>query len=57
MQHIKKLVMDEDDDGCTPLHYACRYGIPVSVNNLLDFNVSIRSKSKDKKSPLHFAAR
>ncbi|XP_045882814.1 transient receptor potential cation channel subfamily A member 1 isoform X1 [Meles meles] len=56
MQHIKQLVMDEDDDGCTPLHYACRHGIPVSVNNLLDFNVSIHSKSKDKKSPLHFAA-
>ncbi|XP_001493514.2 transient receptor potential cation channel subfamily A member 1 [Equus caballus] len=56
MQHIKELVMDEDDDGCTPLHYACRQGVPVSVNNLLGFNVSIHSKSKDKKSPLHFAA-
>ncbi|XP_032982279.1 transient receptor potential cation channel subfamily A member 1 isoform X1 [Rhinolophus ferrumequinum] len=56
MQHIKELVMDEDNDGCTPLHYACRQGVPVSVNNLLDFNVSIHSKSKDKKSPLHFAA-
>ena len=57
MQHIKELVMDEDNDGCTPLHYACRQGVPVSVNNLLNFNVSIHSKSKDKKSPLHFAAR
>uniref|UniRef100_A0A8C9DLT3 Transient receptor potential cation channel subfamily A member 1 n=1 Tax=Prolemur simus TaxID=1328070 RepID=A0A8C9DLT3_PROSS len=56
MQPIKDLVMDEDNDGCTPLHYACREGVPVSVNNLLDFNVSIHSKSKDKKSPLHFAA-
>ncbi|XP_004680082.1 PREDICTED: transient receptor potential cation channel subfamily A member 1 [Condylura cristata] len=56
MQHIKELVMDEDVDGCTPLHYACRQGVPVSVNNLLGFNVSINSKSKDKKSPLHFAA-
>ncbi|XP_020944897.1 transient receptor potential cation channel subfamily A member 1 isoform X2 [Sus scrofa] len=56
MQHIKELVMDEDNDGCTPLHYACRQGVPVSVNNLLDFNVSIHSKNKDKKSPLHFAA-
>ncbi|XP_077019326.1 transient receptor potential cation channel subfamily A member 1 [Tamandua tetradactyla] len=56
MQHIKELVMDEDNDGCTPLHYACRQGVPVSVNNLLHFNVSIHSKSKDKKSPLHFAA-
>ncbi|XP_032152220.1 transient receptor potential cation channel subfamily A member 1 [Sapajus apella] len=56
MQHIKELVMDEDNDGCTPLHYACRQGGPGSVNNLLGFNVSIHSKSKDKKSPLHFAA-
>ncbi|XP_023390373.1 transient receptor potential cation channel subfamily A member 1 [Pteropus vampyrus] len=56
MQHIKELVMDEDNDGCTPLHYACRQGVPISVNNLLNFNVSIHSKSKDKKSPLHFAA-
>ncbi|XP_014647216.1 PREDICTED: transient receptor potential cation channel subfamily A member 1 [Ceratotherium simum simum] len=56
MQHIKEVVMDEDNDGCTPLHYACRQGVPVSVNNLLGFNVSIYSKSKDKKSPLHFAA-
>ncbi|XP_032746529.1 transient receptor potential cation channel subfamily A member 1 isoform X1 [Rattus rattus] len=56
MQHIKELVMDEDNDGCTPLHYACRQGAPVSVNNLLGFNVSVHSKSKDKKSPLHFAA-
>ncbi|XP_036742182.2 transient receptor potential cation channel subfamily A member 1 isoform X1 [Manis pentadactyla] len=56
MQHIKELVMDEDNDGCTPLHYACRQGVPGSVNNLLDFKVSIHSKSKDKKSPLHFAA-
>lgn len=56
MQHIKELVMDEDFEGCTPLHYACRQGIPCSVNNLLCYNVSIYSKSKDKKSPLHFAA-
>ncbi|XP_004602631.2 transient receptor potential cation channel subfamily A member 1 [Sorex araneus] len=56
MQHIKELVMDEDFEGCTPLHYACRQGIPFSVSNLLCYNVSINSKSKDKKSPLHFAA-
>ncbi|XP_006880602.1 PREDICTED: transient receptor potential cation channel subfamily A member 1 [Elephantulus edwardii] len=56
MQHIKELVMDEDNYGCTPLHYACKQGVPVSVNNLLHFNVPIHVKSKDKKSPLHFAA-
>uniref|UniRef100_A0A8D0HGQ3 Transient receptor potential cation channel subfamily A member 1 n=1 Tax=Sphenodon punctatus TaxID=8508 RepID=A0A8D0HGQ3_SPHPU len=56
MKHIKELVTDEDNEGCTPLHYACRQGVPLSVNNLLGLNVSIYSKSRDKKSPLHFAA-
>ncbi|XP_028924250.1 transient receptor potential cation channel subfamily A member 1 [Ornithorhynchus anatinus] len=56
MQGIKALVKEEDVEGCTPLHYACRQGVPLSVNNLLGLNVSINSKSKDKKSPLHFAA-
>nr|BBD96140.1 transient receptor potential ankyrin 1 [Ambystoma mexicanum] len=53
---VKALVSDEDYDGCTPLHYACRQGVPGSVNNLLGLNVSLYSKSKDKRSPLHFAA-
>uniref|UniRef100_A0A8C6J698 Transient receptor potential cation channel subfamily A member 1 n=1 Tax=Melopsittacus undulatus TaxID=13146 RepID=A0A8C6J698_MELUD len=56
MEHIKNLVVDEDNEGCTPLHYACRQGVTLSVNNLLSLNVSIYSKSRDKKSPLHFAA-
>uniref|UniRef100_A0A6J0V738 Transient receptor potential cation channel subfamily A member 1 n=1 Tax=Pogona vitticeps TaxID=103695 RepID=A0A6J0V738_9SAUR len=56
MQHIKDLVTDEDNEGCTPLHYACRQGVPLSVNSLLQLNVSIHSKNRDKKSPLHFAA-
>ncbi|XP_042320382.1 LOW QUALITY PROTEIN: transient receptor potential cation channel subfamily A member 1 [Sceloporus undulatus] len=56
MKHIKELVTDEDNDGCTPLHYACRQGVPLSVNSLLELDVSIYSKSRDKKSPLHFAA-
>ncbi|KAI1243442.1 hypothetical protein IHE44_0001063 [Lamprotornis superbus] len=33
-----------------------RQGVALSVNNLLSLNVSIYSKSRDKKSPLHFAA-
>uniref|UniRef100_A0A8D0C5L2 Transient receptor potential cation channel subfamily A member 1 n=1 Tax=Salvator merianae TaxID=96440 RepID=A0A8D0C5L2_SALMN len=56
MKHIKDLVTEEDNEGCTPLHYACRQGVPISVNSLLELNVSIYSKSRDKKSPLHFAA-
>uniref|UniRef100_A0A4X2LR40 Transient receptor potential cation channel subfamily A member 1 n=1 Tax=Vombatus ursinus TaxID=29139 RepID=A0A4X2LR40_VOMUR len=56
MQYIKNLAMDEDIDGCTPLHYACSHGVPLSVNNLLCLDGSICIKSKDNKSPLHFAA-
>ncbi|KAE8599011.1 hypothetical protein XENTR_v10017018 [Xenopus tropicalis] len=56
MENIKKLVSDEDCEGCTPLHYACRHGVPNSVNNLLGLNMSLYSKSKNKRSPLHFAA-
>nr|BBH84654.1 transient receptor potential ankyrin 1a [Xenopus muelleri] len=56
MENIKQLVTDEDCEGCTPLHYACRHGVPNSVNNLLGLNMSLYSKSKNKRSPLHFAA-
>lgn len=57
MKHIKDLISEEDQEGCTPLHYACKQGVPLSVNILLEMNVSVYSKSRDKKSPLHFAAR
>ncbi|XP_053322889.1 transient receptor potential cation channel subfamily A member 1 [Spea bombifrons] len=56
MENIKALVSDEDSEGCTPLHYACRQGVPNSINNLLGLNVSLYSKSKNKRSALHFAA-
>ncbi|XP_063155461.1 transient receptor potential cation channel subfamily A member 1 [Candoia aspera] len=56
MKDIKDLVTEEDHEGCTPLHYACKQGVPLSVNVLLEMNVSVYSKSRDKKSPLHFAA-
>ncbi|KAL7984248.1 hypothetical protein Chor_002818 [Crotalus horridus] len=56
MKHIRDLLTDEDHEGCTPLHYACKQGMPLTVNILLDMNVSVYAKSRDKKSPLHFAA-
>uniref|UniRef100_A0A671XYY8 Transient receptor potential cation channel, subfamily A, member 1b n=1 Tax=Sparus aurata TaxID=8175 RepID=A0A671XYY8_SPAAU len=48
----------EDNEGCTPLHYACRLGIHDSVKNMLGLSgqVGLACKSKDKKSALHFAA-
>uniref|UniRef100_A0A8C2L903 Transient receptor potential cation channel, subfamily A, member 1a n=1 Tax=Cyprinus carpio TaxID=7962 RepID=A0A8C2L903_CYPCA len=51
-----ELLNDEDTEGCTPLHYACRLGIPESVKNMLGLEVSLDQKSKQKKSALHFAA-
>ncbi|CAB1341219.1 unnamed protein product, partial [Coregonus sp. 'balchen'] len=58
LQHssVKDLLSTEDNEGCTPLHYACKLGIHHSVNNILVPQVSLERKSKDKKSALHFAA-
>ncbi|XP_052340017.1 transient receptor potential cation channel subfamily A member 1-like isoform X2 [Oncorhynchus keta] len=58
LQHnsVKDLLSNEDNKGCTPLHYACRLGIHESVKNILVLQVSLDRKSKDKKSALHFAA-
>ncbi|XP_066523799.1 transient receptor potential cation channel subfamily A member 1b isoform X2 [Hoplias malabaricus] len=53
---VTKLLSDEDMDGCTPLHYACKLGIHDSVKNMLSFKISLGRKSKEKKSALHFAA-
>ncbi|KAJ8413411.1 hypothetical protein AAFF_G00094070 [Aldrovandia affinis] len=56
LDSVKELLSDEDSDGCTPLHYACKLGVPGSVQNMLGLQVSLSRKSKDKKSALHFAA-
>ncbi|XP_070842326.1 transient receptor potential cation channel subfamily A member 1-like [Chaetodon trifascialis] len=60
LQHssVKELLSCEDNEGCTPLHYACRLGIHDSVKNMLGLSgqVGLACKSKDKKSALHFAA-
>ncbi|XP_051785308.1 transient receptor potential cation channel subfamily A member 1b [Erpetoichthys calabaricus] len=55
-KEVMTLLDDKDNEGCSPLHYACKLGVPDSVNNMLGLKVSISLKSKDKKSPLHFAA-
>ncbi|XP_061878030.1 transient receptor potential cation channel subfamily A member 1b [Entelurus aequoreus] len=56
--NVKALLSCEDNEGCTPLHYACRLGIHVSVRNMLGLSgqLGLACKSKDKKSALHFAA-
>ncbi|XP_061662032.1 transient receptor potential cation channel subfamily A member 1b isoform X2 [Syngnathoides biaculeatus] len=55
---VKALLSCEDNEGCTPLHYACRLGIHDSVRNMLGLSgqLGLACKSKDKKSALHFAA-
>uniref|UniRef100_A0A8C7YQL1 Transient receptor potential cation channel, subfamily A, member 1b n=1 Tax=Oryzias sinensis TaxID=183150 RepID=A0A8C7YQL1_9TELE len=55
---VKALLSCEDNEGCTPLHYACRLGIHDSVKNMLGLSgqIGLACKSKDKKSALHFAA-
>lgn len=55
---MKALLSSEDNEGCTPLHYACRLGIHDSVKNMLGLSGQdgLTCKSKDKKSALHFAA-
>ncbi|CAL8292745.1 unnamed protein product [Lota lota] len=55
---VKALLSSEDNDGCTPLHYACRLGVHDSVKDMLGLSgeLCLALKSKDKKSALHFAA-
>ncbi|KAJ3611434.1 hypothetical protein NHX12_021449, partial [Muraenolepis orangiensis] len=55
---VKALLSSEDNEGCTPLHYACRLGIHDAVKNMLGLSgeLCLARKSKDKKSALHFAA-
>ncbi|XP_050954767.1 transient receptor potential cation channel subfamily A member 1b isoform X3 [Labeo rohita] len=53
---VKEMLSDEDVEGCTPLHYACKLGIHDSVKNMLGLNISVGQKSREKKSALHFAA-
>uniref|UniRef100_A0A8C9RWG7 Transient receptor potential cation channel, subfamily A, member 1b n=1 Tax=Scleropages formosus TaxID=113540 RepID=A0A8C9RWG7_SCLFO len=56
LEGVRELMSDEDVEGCTPLHYACRLGVADSVKNMLGLQASVCRKSKDKKSALHFAA-
>ncbi|KAA0719270.1 Transient receptor potential cation channel subfamily A member 1 [Triplophysa tibetana] len=55
-ESVRELLNDEDFEGCTPLHYACRLGIPECVKNILGLEISLNQKCKQNKSGLHFAA-
>uniref|UniRef100_A0A4W3GKR7 Transient receptor potential cation channel, subfamily A, member 1a n=1 Tax=Callorhinchus milii TaxID=7868 RepID=A0A4W3GKR7_CALMI len=55
-EYIQELLYDQDIDGCTPLHYACRQGLLDSVDKIMNLKMCLHIKTKDKKTPLHFAA-
>ena len=44
-----------DENGGTPLHWACYSGAEEAVNFLLNLNVNINEQDKEKFTPLHLA--
>ena len=44
-----------DENGSTPLHWACYYSAEESVNYLLSLNVDINAQDKENFTPLHLA--
>ena len=42
-----------DENGSTPLHWACYYSAEESVNYLLSLKVDINAQDKEKYTPLH----
>ena len=52
-QHLSAQSVDEN--GSTPLHWACYSGAEEAVNFLLNLNVNINDQDKEKLTPLHLA--
>ena len=52
-QHLSAQSVDEN--GSTPLHWACYLGSEEAVNFLLNLNVDINEQDKEKLTPLHLA--
>ena len=44
-----------DENGSTPLHWACYAGAEESVNFLLNLDANIDAQDKEKLTPLHLA--
>ncbi len=44
-----------DNDGLTPLHYACRYGLEALINPLVKRGADINAMDKKGQTPLHTA--
>ncbi|KAL2064482.1 hypothetical protein VTL71DRAFT_4976 [Oculimacula yallundae] len=45
-----------DENGCTPLHYACRSGRPETVSILLNARADVGILDKNSRTPLHACA-
>ena len=56
-QQIAKLANEQDEFGCTPLHYASEKGQLKTVLSLIDRGAVMNAKNNNRESPLHFAAR
>ena len=44
-----------DENGSTPLHWACYFGAEEAVDFLLNLKVDINEQDKEKLTPLHLA--
>ena len=44
-----------DENGSTPLHWACYYNAIESANYLMSLNVDVNAQDKEKFTPLHLA--
>ena len=54
---MKSLLNTPDEYGSIALHYACREGLLSTIDTMFRMGVVMNTKNKDKKSPLHFAAK
>ena len=53
--HEAQDISSVDENGSTPLHWACYYSAEESVNYLLSLNVDINAQDKENFTPLHLA--
>ena len=52
-EHLSSQSVDEN--GSTPLHWACYFGAEEAVNFLLYLSDNINEQDKEKLTPLHLA--
>ena len=53
--HEAQDILSVDENGSTPLHWACYYGAEESINYLLSLKVDINAQDKEKFTPMHLA--